>query len=288
MKRSILNRYITEAAEFFTENHFVLPPFASWTPEQWRMSGAEATELRAQRLGWDITDFNSGQFKAIGLTMFTLRNGLASTPDNEKPYAEKIMLVRDKQITPFHYHAKKIEDIINRGSESTGKLVVRLYGSSKEGHFSDERITVICDGISRTIESGGQVVLGPGESISLSPHLYHTFYAIDGDALIGEVSSTNNDDIDNFFYEPIGRYPERSANHWFRFAPGESKQEACIGNGITREHDCVSTQVRRNATVEIRSRVHWFGSARVNASPSSGLHLSSVETFAGRGRDAHH
>lgn len=208
MKRSMLNQYITEAADFFAANHFVLPPFASWTPEQWRSAGDDAKELRAQRLGWDITDFNSGHFETLGLSMFTLRNGLFATTGNAKPYAEKIMLVRNEQVTPFHYHAHKIEDIINRGGTNTGKLVVQLFQATSDARFSDSPFTVLCDGISREIEAGGKVILDPGESITLPPYLYHTFYATEGDALVGEVSSTNDDNTDNYFYDPIGRYPE--------------------------------------------------------------------------------
>jgi D-lyxose ketol-isomerase len=189
-------------------NRFFLPPFASWKPEQWRRTDIEIAEARAQRLGWDITDFNSGDFLSLGLTMFTLRNGLSSTSSDTKPYAEKIMLVQDGQVTPYHYHAQKMEDIINRGGENAGLLVVQVCGSTKDGKMSDEPFTVYCDGVLRKMEPRGQVVLGPGESITLPPFLYHTFHAVGGDALIGEVSSTNDDDTDNYFYEPIGRYPE--------------------------------------------------------------------------------
>lgn len=208
MKRSALNRYIAEAAAFFARNYFTLPPFASWTPHDWRLLGSEASELRIQRLGWDVTDFNSGNFETRGLTLFTLRNGPSSQPETAKPYAEKIMMVRDHQLTPFHYHAQKTEDIINRGHAGTGRLVVQLYASTKDGAFAEAPQTVICDGIARQVESGGTVVLGPGESITLPPYLYHAFHAIDGDSLIGEVSSTNNDDTDNYFHEPIGRYSQ--------------------------------------------------------------------------------
>ena len=171
------------------------------------------TELRTQHLGWDVTDFNSGNFEARGLTLFTLRNGHSSQPETAKPYAEKIMHVRDHQLTPFHYHAIKTEDIINRGSARTGRLVVQLYASTptnsnKVAQFADTPVTVICDGIARHVEAGGTITLGPGESITLPPFLYHAFHAIDGDALIGEVSSTNDDATDNFFYDPLGRYPE--------------------------------------------------------------------------------
>ncbi len=213
MKRSEINRYIAESEAFFARNLFALPPFASWTPEAWHHLGDEAIELRTQQLGWDITDFNSGNFETHGLTLFTLRNGHSSQPKTAKPYAEKIMHVRDHQLTPFHYHAIKTEDIINRGPANTGRLVVQLYASTPRdsnnaGQFADTPVTVICDGIARHIDPGGAVTLGPGESITLPPFLYHAFHAIEGDALIGEVSSTNDDDTDNYFYEPIGRYPE--------------------------------------------------------------------------------
>jgi D-lyxose ketol-isomerase len=213
MKRSEVNRYLTEAADFFARNYFSLPPFASWTPEDWRKLGDEAVELRHQRLGWDVTDFNSGNFTNCGLTLFTLRNGRSSNPDTAKPYAEKIIHVRDHQLTPFHYHAIKTEDIINRGHANTGRLVVQLYASTQNGptelrRLAQTAVTIVCDGISRQAVSGGAVILGPGESITLPPFLYHAFHAIDGDALIGEVSSTNDDDTDNYFYEPIGRYPQ--------------------------------------------------------------------------------
>ncbi len=208
MKRSAINRYIAEAATFFEKNYFSLPPFASWTPEAWRHLGNEAHELRTQHLGWDVTDFSSGNFETRGLTLFTLRNGQSSRPETAKPYTEKIMHVRNHQLTPFHYHAKKTEDIINRGHTGAGRLVIELHASTKQGVFSQAPVTVICDGITRQIESGGTVTLSAGESITLPPYLYHAFHAIDGDALIGEVSSTNDDDTDNYFYEPVARYPQ--------------------------------------------------------------------------------
>lgn len=205
MNRSAINRCIAEAAAFFADNCFMLPPFAAWTPEEWRRLRSEVEEMRVQRLGWDVTDFHSGDFQARGLTIFTLRNGRSSREETTKPYAEKIMMVRNHQLTPFHYHAQKTEDIINRGR--SGRLVVQLYGSTKRGMFTAGPIAAVCDGVARQIESGGTVVLGPGESITLPPFLYHAFHAIDSDALIGEVSSTNDDDTDNYFYEPVGRYP---------------------------------------------------------------------------------
>jgi D-lyxose ketol-isomerase len=37
--------------------------------------------------------------------------------------------------------------------------------------------------------------------------LYHQFYAVDGDAIVGEVSSVNDDATDNYFLEKLPRFP---------------------------------------------------------------------------------
>jgi D-lyxose ketol-isomerase len=208
MKRSAINRYIAEAESFFAENHFNLPPYAAWTLEEWKRRGPEADEIRTCRLGWDVTDFNSGRFESLGLTLFTLRNGLLGVGKATKMYAEKIMFVRHNQITPFHYHLRKTEDIINRGGKGTGRLIVQLHNSDGTGRFMQSAVSVSCDGIIRQVEPGGAIVLGPGESITLTPYLYHQFHAVDGHALIGEVSSVNDDDTDNHFKEPLPRYPK--------------------------------------------------------------------------------
>jgi D-lyxose ketol-isomerase len=206
MKRSEINRSIAEAVTFFRKNLFVLPPYADWAPAQWRAHGAEAEELRACRLGWDVTDFNSGKFGELGLTLFTMRNGPPT--GTGKVYAEKIMFVRQNQVTPFHYHVKKTEDIINRGGEGTGRLAVELYNASPKGGLAETQVVVNCDGIRREVAAGTTVILGPGESITLTPYLYHKFYAVEGDGLIGEVSSVNDDATDNYFLDPLPRFPE--------------------------------------------------------------------------------
>lgn len=208
MKRSEINRYIAEADAFFARNGFVLPPFAHWSPEDWRHCGDEAGELRAARLGWDITDFHSGKFLSVGLTLFTLRNGSPTSPRPVKSYAEKVMFVRDGQVTPFHYHVSKTEDIINRGGKGTGGLALQLYNSDEDGGFAQTPVSVLCDGIECRVDPGAIVTLGPGQSITLTPRLYHTFHAVEGDCLVGEVSSLNDDATDNYFKDPLPRYPE--------------------------------------------------------------------------------
>lgn len=208
VKRSEINLYIAEAIEFFEKHHFVLPPFAHWTQDTWQSVGHRANEIRDRMLGWDVTDFNSGNFESIGLTLFTLRNGGFDKVGPRKPYAEKIMHVRRDQVTPLHFHHRKTEDIINRGNSGAGNLAVQLYNSTDENEPADTPVFVVCDGIERRTEAGGTIILSPGESITLPPRLYHSFYAVDAPALVGEVSSVNEDREDNHFYRPLPRYPE--------------------------------------------------------------------------------
>jgi len=209
MKRSEINKYIAEADAFFGANHFNLPPYAHWSADAWKKVGSEADELRQQHLGWDVTDFGSGEFATKGLTLFTVRNGVpagAGKPD--KVYCEKIMYVREGQVTPYHYHVGKTEDIINRGGKGAGRLAVQLYNLKEGGGLADTEVSVACDGVRRKLPAGSIVYLGPGESITLTPFLYHQFYGVDGDAIIGEVSSVNDDAADNFFLEALPRYPK--------------------------------------------------------------------------------
>jgi D-lyxose ketol-isomerase len=204
MKRSQINAMIRNADAFFAEHRFHLPPFAHWTPDQWRAKGPDVREIVHRRLGWDVTDFNQGDFHRTGLLLFTVRNGAANDPDS-KPYAEKIMMVGVDQVTPLHFHWHKTEDIINRGG---GKLVVRLYNATPEEGLADSPVTVSTDGVQRTVPAGGCVVLSPGESITLRPYCYHAFWATEGTVLVGEVSAVNDDTSDNRFLEPLPRYTE--------------------------------------------------------------------------------
>ncbi|HVJ06939.1 MAG TPA: D-lyxose/D-mannose family sugar isomerase [Acidisarcina sp.] len=206
MKRSEINIAIASAIEFFARHQFALPPFASWTRETWAELD-EVSEFASRELGWDVTDFNSGNFESIGLTLFALRNGIPSK-GNQCMYSEKIMHVRERQVTPLHFHYRKTEDIINRGGKGTGDLAVQLYNSTADGGLADTPVVVTCDGFRRHCKAGGTIFLRHGESITITPRLYHTFHAVGGPGLIGEVSTLNSDSNDNHFFEPIPRYPE--------------------------------------------------------------------------------
>jgi D-lyxose ketol-isomerase len=204
MKRSEINAIMRSADAFMRERGFLLPPFAYWTADEWRAKGAEVREIVEHRLGWDVTDFGSGDFARRGLFLFTIRNGHPARPQT-KTYAEKIMVVEAGQITPLHFHWKKTEDIINRGG---GTLAVKLYHSTADEGL-DERadIHVGVDGVTRVVPPGGVVELRPGESITLTPYLYHEFWGVGARVLVGEVSSVNDDAADNRFYQPAGRFP---------------------------------------------------------------------------------
>lgn len=204
MKRSEINTLIRDAEAFFAQHQFPLPVWAHWTPEAWAKAGTEVEEIRTNMLGWDLTDFGSGDFFSRGLLLFTIRNG--NPARDRKPYAEKIMIVCPEQETPMHFHWSKMEDIINRGG---GNLVIELYGATDDEQLSDKPLSVSIDGVRRMVPPGGQVVLTPGESICLEQNVYHRFWGQKGRGLVlvGEVSMVNDDATDNRFLEPIGRFP---------------------------------------------------------------------------------
>ena len=205
MKRSEINKLIQESINFFQQMNFKLPPWAFWKPENWKGKYDSCSEIVDNMLGWDLTDFGSGEFSRQGLILFTIRNG--NLHKDQKTYAEKIMIVEENQETPMHFHWNKMEDIINRGG---GNLVIELFKSDKNEDFSKVDFDVKINGITRRLKPGSQVILTPGESICLEQGVYHRFYGESkkGKVLVGEVSNVNDDTSDNRFYDPIGRFPE--------------------------------------------------------------------------------
>ncbi|HZH29029.1 MAG TPA: D-lyxose/D-mannose family sugar isomerase [Azospirillaceae bacterium] len=206
MKRSEINAIMAEADEFIRRHGFVLPPFAYWSAESWRSRGPEVAEIVRRRLGWDITDYGVGRFAEVGLFLFTLRNGdpAAVAAGGGKVYAEKLLISDANQVAPMHFHKSKTEDIINRGG---GDLAIQVYNATPNGNLDDTPVVQWMDGVERTFKAGEVVVLKPGESITLTPGVYHKFWGERARVLIGEVSSVNDDATDNFFLDPIGRFP---------------------------------------------------------------------------------
>lgn len=208
MKRSEINGYLMEAKALFASISFKLPPFAYWTPEDWQNKGHEADEIRDNCLGWDLTDYGEGKYHETGLLLFTIRNGnYHKRQAYPKGYAEKIMIIKENQNCPMHFHWKKREDIINRGG---GNLVLELYRADSREELSDERFSVTCDGVKKVCAAGEKVVLTPGESICLEPFVYHRFYGEEGKrtVIVGEVSDVNDDENDNRFLTELKRFPQ--------------------------------------------------------------------------------
>jgi len=206
VKRSEVNQIIAEADDFMRSFGFVLPPFAYWSPSELIKRKADIAGIIDARLGWDITDYGKGNFDKLGLFLFTVRNG--SQDDLSRGggmcYAEKIMISRQDQISPMHRHIVKAEDIINRGGAT---LALKLYNSDGDGQIDKvSDVTVATDGVLRTQGAGDILRLNPGESVTLMPGNWHSFWGEGGDVLIGEVSTVNDDINDNIFAEPIGRF----------------------------------------------------------------------------------
>ena len=208
MKRSFINKVIAEAVDFFNSKQFLLPPYAYFSPEDWKQCSADKTEIFDLLLGWDVTSFGSGNFEKTGLLLFTLRNGKAGSTQYPKPYAEKIMMVREDQITPLHFHWYKREDIINRGG---GVLVIELYHADTTANkLTGEDFTISVNGMKRVMKSGEKLCLAPGESVCLEPQHAHRFWADPGKGpvLAGEVSMVNDDSSDNCFIDQLPRFEE--------------------------------------------------------------------------------
>jgi D-lyxose ketol-isomerase len=205
MDRSQINTILREADAMIRAAGFTLPPFAHLSPEDLaRLAGSEVV---ARRLGWDVTDYGAGDFTALGLALFTLRNGRVAdlAAGRGMLYAEKLLVLREGQYCPMHTHRLKAEDIIHRWG--AGWLEVELFGSTPDGGRDlSATVTVTCDGLPRTLPAGGRLVLHPGESVTLMPGDWHAFRARGGDLLLGEVSTVNDDETDNVFDPPLPRF----------------------------------------------------------------------------------
>lgn len=221
--RRQVNRRLNEASAFFAHCGFALPPFAHWSRDEWQEKATGRSHIFRAGLGWDITDFGSGDFERCGLLLFTLRNGdskadeRANDTDYLLPtYCEKVMQILPGQVTPTHFHFRKKEDIIVRGAlggEKGGRLCVQVWNRSDTNDLAQTPVHLLRDGEIVEAEAGTILTLSVGESVTLPPFCYHAFWADeDGSAIVvGEVSTVNDDATDNFFHHTQGgggRMPE--------------------------------------------------------------------------------
>jgi D-lyxose ketol-isomerase len=209
MKRSEINKALKELEQMCEKHCCYLPPFCHFTPKDWETKGHEYDEVRDCMLGWDITDYGLNNFDKIGFSLITIRNGNRNMNDEyPKVYAEKLLYLKEEQYAPNHFHWYKTEDIINRGG---GNVLIRVYNSKENEDIDYESdVTVYTDGKKYTVKAGTQIKLTPGESIYIPQFLYHDFSVEEGTGavLLGEVSQCNDDNNDNHFNPPVGRFPE--------------------------------------------------------------------------------
>ena len=173
MKRSEINGILAEAADIFQRHGWTLPP----NPR------------------WDVTDFGWDRFEEYGLLLVNL---------SEQPeYCEKLMLSKKNQITLGHTHKQKKEDIISR----FGTLAIQVWDNIEKA--TGNEFDLIRNGEPVKVKSGDVVYLSSGERVTLTPGIYHQFWAVGEYCVVGEVSTANDDVNDNFFMDPdIGRFPE--------------------------------------------------------------------------------
>jgi D-lyxose ketol-isomerase len=199
MKRSQINAALSAARAMCDAHQFKLPIWADWTLADHAAHPDQSSFLTTRQIGWDCTDFGSGDFARRGLTLLCLRNGIQNDPA-ERPYAEKLLFVGEGQETPFHCHKIKLEDIIVRGG---GNLMVEFNAPGSIPGWDAPRI----DGAS--VEPFDRPIrITPGASITIPRGLQHRFYGETGygPVFVAEVSQCNDDRNDNFFLEPLGRF----------------------------------------------------------------------------------
>ena len=207
MKRSEINGAIAWAKDLLHKNNIHLPAMAYWNMDEWKANAGKLDTVHKVMLGWDITDFGTNDFSTVGAVLYTVRNGDMNDASVGVPYCEKYIVMKEGQRLPKHYHEFKTEDIINRAN---GVLAVYLWNTDAEGKQLDTDVQVFMDGIEYTFKAGEEILVYPGDSISLKPHIAHIFGPKPGmgDLVVGEVSKVNDDNTDNYFLEPTARFAD--------------------------------------------------------------------------------
>ena len=213
--RSLINAEVERAMQIAEHFGFALPEYAYWSPDQWLEVGADYDEVRQCMLGWDVTDFGSGNYCKIGRTLFTLRNGRNDDARYTKSYAEKLLINPVGQQAPPHYHRNKREDIICR---SPGVIAVRLRATDDKGQPSEKMFNISVDGRQFRLKPDETIYLKDGQSVMIPPRTIHEFWCEQGAgfeadgvgyAISTEISSVCDDWNDNvFLVDGAERFPQ--------------------------------------------------------------------------------
>ena len=206
MKRSEINQAIIESKKMMENYSWVLPQWGYWSKEDYSNEPSVSKYLKDHQMGWDVTDFGKGLFNEQGITLFCIRNGIQGNAQ-DKPYAEKLLFMREGQEIPFHSHKVKLEDIINRGG---GDLAIEFVMVNEHLKEKNENINILVDGVQVEVEPHEPLILKRGQSVTVERNIYHKFYALKGTGMVmaGEVSQVNDDNNDNYFLEPVGRFTQ--------------------------------------------------------------------------------
>ena len=206
MKRSEINKAIQTAKEMMEKYSWTLPHWAYWSNSEYENKSELREYLNNHQMGWDVTDFGKGIFNEQGITLFCIRNGIQGNA-NDKPYAEKLLFMQEGQEIPFHSHKIKLEDIINRGG---GDLAIEFLEVNDEDQELSNKIAVLVDGEKILLDPYEPLILKKGQSVTVERNIFHRFYAVKGSGMVmaGEVSQVNDDNNDNYFLEPVGRFSE--------------------------------------------------------------------------------
>ena len=206
MKRSEINKAIINAKKMMEEYLWVLPQWGYWSKAEYLEQPITSKYLKEHQMGWDVTDFGKGVFNEQGITLFCIRNGIQGNV-NDKPYAEKLLFMQEGQEIPFHSHKIKLEDIINRGG---GDLAIEFVEVDEKDQELLNKINVLVDGEKISLDPHEPLILKRGQSVTVDRNIFHRFYAVKGSGMVmaGEVSQVNDDNNDNYFLEPIGRFSE--------------------------------------------------------------------------------
>ena len=206
MKRSEINKAIQSAKKMMEKYSWTLPSWAYWSKSEYENKSELREYLNNHQMGWDVTDFGKGIFNEQGITLFCIRNGIQGNA-NDKPYAEKLLFMQEGQEIPFHSHKIKLEDIINRGG---GDLAIEFLEVNDEDQELSNKIAVLVDGEKILLDPYEPLILKKGQSVTVERNIFHRFYAVKGSGMVmaGEVSQVNDDNNDNYFLEPVGRFSE--------------------------------------------------------------------------------
>ena len=166
INRSVVNRLIGEAMELMKKSGYPVPAWFYWTKEDWDKATDEYAEIPATIMGWDITDFGSGDFWNEGLLCFNISNGSKADPKYPKVFSIRICFLIKGQVSSPHWHKSKMEELINFTDTAFGTHVWNVNQNGQRDRYNDVEVEV----------SGRRFKVKPGDFVELKPFESYTMY----------------------------------------------------------------------------------------------------------------